>query len=195
MATMRASAWVAPVAWMALILWLGSDGGSAEQTGRLILPALRFLFPSASPLQLDAMHAVVRKLAHLTEYAILTALWLRAFVVARGTVRERAAWQACAIAVAWAVIDESLQSMGTSRTGSPTDVVIDAVGALVVALPGGFGWRLPLVALTHVALWIAAAGGAALIIVNVVLDVRSGVLWLTVPVAVVALVLLRRARP
>jgi VanZ family protein len=195
MATMRASAWVAPVAWMALILWLGSDGGSAEQTGRLILPALRFLFPSASPLQLEAIHAVVRKLAHLTEYAILTSLWLRAFVVARGTVRERAAWQACAIAVAWAVIDESLQSMGTSRTGSPTDVVIDAVGALVVALPGGFGWRLPLVALTHVALWIAAAGGAALIIVNVVLDVSSGGLWLTVPVAVVALVLLRRARP
>jgi VanZ family protein len=194
MATMRVSAWVAPVAWMALILWLGSDGGSAEQTGRLILPALRFLFPSASPLQLEAIHAVVRKLAHLTEYAILTALWLRAFVVARGTVRERAAWQACAIAVAWAVIDESLQSMGTSRTGSPTDVVIDAVGELVVELPGGFGWRLPL-ALTHVALWIAAAGGAALIIVNVVLDVSSGVLWLTVPGAVVALVLLRRARP
>jgi VanZ family protein len=192
---MREPAWVAPVTWMVLILWLGSDGGSAEQTGRLILPVLRSLFPSASPLQLDAMHAVVRKLAHLTEYAILTALWLRAFVVTRGTVRERAAWQACAIAVAWAVIDEGLQSMGAARTGSPTDVVIDAVGALVVALPGGFGWRLPLVALTHVALWIAAAGGAALIIVNVVLDVSSGVLWLTVPGAVVALVLLRRARP
>lgn len=191
---MRASAWVAPVAWMAVILWLGSDGGSAERTGGLILPVLRVLFPTAAPLQLDAMHAVIRKLAHLIEYAILTALWLRAFV-ARGRVRGQAAWQACAIAVAWAVIDESLQSMGASRTGSPTDLVIDTVGALVVALPGGFGWRLPLVALTHVALWIAAAGGAALIIVNVVLDVNSGVLWLTVPGAVVALVLLRRARP
>lgn len=192
---MRASAWVAPVAWMGLILWLGSDGGSAERTGGLILPALRLLFPSASPLQLDALHAVIRKLAHFTEYAILAALWLRAFVGARGTVRGRAAWQACAIAVAWAVIDECVQSTVASRTGSPTDVLVDAAGALVVALPGGYGWRLPLVALTHVALWIAAAGGAALIVLNVVMDVSSGVLWLTVPGAVVALVLLRRARP
>jgi VanZ family protein len=192
---MRASAWVAPVAWMALILWLGSDSGSAERTGRLILPALRFLFPSASPPQLDALHAVIRKLAHFTEYAVLTALWSRAFVVARGTVRGRAAWQACAIAVAWAVIDESVQSRVATRTGSPTDVLVDAVGALVVALPGAYGWRLPVVALTHVALWIAAAGGAALIVLNVVMDVSAGVLWVTVPGAVVALVLLRRARP
>jgi hypothetical protein len=73
--------------------------------------------------------------------------------------------------------------------------VVDSVGALVVALPGAYGWRLPVVALTHVALWIAAAGGAALIVLNVVMDVSSGVLWLTVPGAVVALVLLRRARP
>jgi VanZ family protein len=192
---MRAFAWVAPVAWMALILWLGSDGGSAEHTGRLILPALRFLFPSASPLQLEALHAAVRKLAHLTEYAILAALWLGAFVGARGTPRGRAAWQACAIAAAWAVIDETVQSTVASRTGSPTDVLIDVAGALVVALPGGYGWRLSVVALTHVALWIAAAGGAALIVLNIMLDVSSGVLWLTVPSAVVALVLLRRARP
>ena len=50
-------------------------------------------------------------------------------------------------------------------------------------------------ALTKITLWIAAVGGAALIILNVVTDVGSGVLWLTVPAAVVALALLRRARP
>ena len=192
---MRRVPWLAPVAWMALILWLGSDTGSAERTGRLILPALRFVFPTASPLQLDAMHAGIRKLAHLTEYAILTALWLRAFVVARGVVRPRAAWWASVIAVAWAIVDESHQAAVRSRTGSPFDIAVDTIGALIVALPAGLGWWVAVDALTKITLWIAAVGGAALIILNVVTDVGSGVLWLTVPAAVVALVLLRRARP
>ena len=180
---------------MALILWLGSDSGSAERTGRLILPVLRFLFPTASPLQLDAMHSIIRKLAHFIEYAVLAALWLRAFVVAQGTVRVRAAWPAWAIAVAWAVIDESYQSTVRSRTGSPFDVALDSVGALTVVLPARLGWRVPVDALTRIALWIAAVGGAALLIVDVATEVSPGVLWLTAPVAVVALVLLRRARP
>jgi VanZ family protein len=179
---------------MGLILWLGSDTGSAERTGSLILPALRFLFPTASPLQLDVMHVGIRKLAHLTEYAVLTALWLRAFVVARGMVRWRAAWWAWVIAVAWAIVDESHQAAVRSRTGSPFDVVVDTLGALIVALPAGLGWWRAADTLTRIALSIAAVGGAVLIILNVVTDVSSGVLWLTVPVAVVALVLLRRAR-
>ena len=192
---MRAPPWVAPATWMVVILWIGSDSGSAEHTGRIILPFLRILFPTASPVQIDTIHSGIRKLGHLTEYAILATLWLRAFCVVRGTVRERAAWPAWLIAVAWAVIDESYQSTVRSRTGSPFDVALDSVGALTVVLPARLGWRVPVDALTRSALWIAAVGGAALLIVNVVTDVSPGVLWLTVPVAVVALVLRRRARP
>ena len=73
---MRASVWAAPIAWMALILWLGSDSGSTERTGPLIMPLLRFLFPASSPFQLEAMHSLVRKLGHLTEYAILAASFI-----------------------------------------------------------------------------------------------------------------------
>jgi VanZ family protein len=180
---------------MALILWLSSDSGSAERTGRLILPVLHFLFPTVPPFQLDAMHGLVRKLGHLAEYAILTALWLRVFVVAWGMAPGRAAWQAWAISAVWAVIDEGYQSTVGSRTGSPGDVALDAVGALIIATAAHLGWRPTVDALARIALWIAAAGGAALVVVNVATDVRSGVLWVTVPVAVLVLVLLRRARP
>jgi len=172
---MRLRHWLPPVVWMGVILWFASDTGSAENTGRFIGPLLRFLFPGASPGQIDAMHGLVRKAGHLTEYAILAALWLRP--LARP-------WRAWSIAVAWALVDEAYQSTTSSRSGSALDVAIDAVGALFVALPARFGWRLTVDALATGASWTAAGGGGALLIVNVMTGVPSGVLWVTVPVAV-----------
>jgi VanZ family protein len=177
---------------MVLILWLASDTGSAERTGRFLLPVFRALFPGASPLQLDAMHGCARKLAHATEYAVLAGLWLRAWTGGAGIEARAAAWRAWATAVAWAVVDESYQSTVGSRTGSAADVLIDAAGALAVAIPGAVGWRRAADRLTRFALWIAAVGGAALLAINLLVGVASGVLWVTVPAAVLALVLLRR---
>lgn len=191
---MRPASWIPPVLWMAVILWLASDSGSAEQTGRLLGPILRFLFPGASPLQIDAMHGVARKLGHAVEYAALAGLWLRAFVRAGTIARRPAAWRAWMIAAVWAMVDESYQSTVGSRTGSPFDVLIDAVGALAVAVPAGHGWRPTADRLTGVLLWIAAIGGAGLLALNVGVGVESGLLWLTVPAAVIALALFRRRR-
>jgi len=180
---------------MAVILWLASDRGSAERTGWLVVPALRFFFPGASPLQLDAMHGVVRKLGHAVEYAVLAALWLRAFARAGGGLpRGRAAWRAWALAAAWALVDESYQATVGSRTGSALDVAIDAAGAFAVAAAGARGWRVTAEQITRSLLWVAAVGGALLLAINLVAGVESGVLWLTVPAAVLALTLFRRRR-
>lgn len=73
---------------------------------------------------------VLRKLAHVGEYAILGALLLRAL----GGERVVAAF---ALAVAYAVSDEVHQSFVAGRRGSAVDVAIDAVG---VAL-GVAAWR------------------------------------------------------
>jgi VanZ family protein len=175
---------------MAVILYLASDSASAENTGRWIGPILRFFFPTASPLQIDAMHAIVRKLGHVTEYAILVGLWFRAWMDRWPERRPRAAWLAWGIALGWAAIDEGFQATTGSRTGSPVDVLIDLVGASVVAIPAGHGVGR----LTDVLLWIAAVGGVALIGLNVASGVPSGLLWLTVPVAILALVIVRRRR-
>ena len=68
---------------MAVIVVLSSDAGSTEHTAHWIVPLLRLLAPHATPTQLDALHGLVRKAGHFTEYALLAALWYRAFVEGR----------------------------------------------------------------------------------------------------------------
>jgi VanZ family protein len=177
---------------MGIILWLASDSGSATQTGQLLVPILRFLFPSASSLQIEALHGAARKAAHAIEYAILAGLWFRAFAAGAGLAPRLAAWAAWAVAVVWAGIDETYQSTLASRTGSPTDVALDAAGALAIVLLGSRGWRPTADAMAGILLWLAAAGGAALIGVNLLTGVSSGILWATVPAAVLVIVFVRR---
>ena len=65
---------------------------------------------------------MLRKCAHMTEYAMLALLLLRA--------TGSYAW-AFAAAVAYACTDEFHQTFVRGRHGSPVDVAIDALGALI----------------------------------------------------------------
>ncbi len=65
---------------------------------------------------------VLRKCAHMTEYAILAVLLVRA--------TGSYAW-AFALAVAYAATDEVHQLFVRGRHGSAVDVAIDAVGAVI----------------------------------------------------------------
>jgi VanZ family protein len=71
---------------------------------------------------------VLRKCAHMTEYAVLTFLWWRALATTATSPRN-ALVLAYAITVAYAMTDEFHQTFVTGRHGSPVDVLIDAVGA------------------------------------------------------------------
>jgi VanZ family protein len=119
---------------MAVILWLSSDAFSAAQTGGHLEALLRWLLPSITPAQIQHVHMLVRKSAHVTVYALLAGLWLRAFVRERELPLPAAAWVAFAITVAWACVDELHQSTVDSREGSPVDVAIDAAGAAVALI-------------------------------------------------------------
>ena len=185
---------------MALILAFSSSGFSADRTGSILEPILRALWPGASAAQLAAAHGLVRKAAHVVEYAILAALWFRTFLRAGPRRPGRAAWLAFAVAVAWAVIDESHQATLPTRTGSALDVGLDAAGAGIAVLAMRLGWGLAGDLATTALLWLAAAGGLAIIGVNLAAGVDSGTLWLTVPLAVLLLLLqwwrrTRRPRP
>jgi len=81
---------------------------------------------------LGAWDTLLRKLAHVTIYAIL---WL---TVARA-MQWRRPFLATVIALLYAVSDEVHQSFVAGRHGSPVDVGIDAVGMGLAALAWAHG--------------------------------------------------------
>jgi VanZ family protein len=92
------------------------------------LPALAwagviFAFSAVPSLSsgLGTWDLVLRKCAHMTEYAVLAILLARA--------AGSYGW-AFALAIAYAASDELHQTFVRGRHGSPVDVAVDAVGAL-----------------------------------------------------------------
>jgi hypothetical protein len=137
-------AWSAVALWTAVIFALSSDGFSANTTAGWIEPIVRWFFPGISPEGFERLHFAIRKSAHLTEYAVLALLTLRAF--RRGAPRSavRSALLTLGFVGVIASADELRQSRSLVRTGSPVDVGIDASGgalALACALlwQGRFG--------------------------------------------------------
>ena len=184
----RLAIWLLPLAWMAAIMWFSTGDFSAEHTGSFLGPLLRWLAPWASAAQIAAVHGVVRKAAHLTEYAILAALWFTAFTRERRWSRRPAAWAALLISIGWAFLDELQQATEPSRTASAADVGYDAAGALLAMIVARVGWARATAAATTALLWVAAAGGAAALALDLATGVRPGVLWLTVPAATALLI-------
>ena len=78
------------------------------------------------------LNYVVRKLAHLFEYAVLVFLWLRALLKDGKDFENRLRW-GFLLSVVYAVTDEVHQSFVPNRLGTWTDVVYDAVGATIAA--------------------------------------------------------------
>jgi len=173
---------------MLAIITASSDVGSAEHTQHWVVPFLRFLAPWATPSQLDALHVLVRKAGHLTEYAVLAALWYRAFRNGRQLAPRSAAAIAFSISVAWAILDEIRQSFVPSRGARAGDVALDAVGALLAMLVATLGWRVIVDRTTTLLLWVALFGGIAFLILNLLTGVPSGLLWLSPPIAAILLI-------
>ena len=175
-----------------MVLSFSSATFSADNTGGLVRPLLAWLLPWLTPPALDTLHGLLRKCAHVTEYAVLAALWWRAFA-RTGAVRPAAAgWLTVVIGVAVAAGDEWHQSFLPSRTGTARDVLIDTAGVLLVVIPARLGWRRAVDAMTAVLLWTGLAGGVAALAVAHAAGTGGGVLWVTVPVAALALVYRRR---
>jgi VanZ family protein len=123
----RLRAWLAVVAWALLISTFSTGWFSGEQTGNLLLPILRALLPWAQPEHLDAIHAVIRKAAHVVEYLVLGILLVRA-LREEGLASLPLALVAILLGSGWAALDEFHQEFVPSRTASPRDVAVDTSG-------------------------------------------------------------------
>ena len=109
-----------PLCWTGLIAYFGGSQWGGDQTAAWLDPLLRGLLPTASPEELAAAHLLIRKAAHVIEYAVLAGLWRRGL---------GGAWAPLGLAVLTACLDELRQSFTPARVGSMADVLLDGAAA------------------------------------------------------------------
>lgn len=97
----------------------------------LALMGVIFLLSAQSDLStgLGFWDLLLRKLAHMISYGLLTLLWWRALAPLTG----RALPAAILISLVYAMSDEYHQSFVEGRVGSPVDVAIDTAGIAMAA--------------------------------------------------------------
>ncbi len=127
--------WLPVLIWMVIIFSASSDTNSSQRTSRIIGPFVHWLFPHLSNKGVEQIVTLVRKCAHLTEYAVLSVLFWRAL---RKPVRDDARpwrWADAGFAVLfvalYAASDEIHQLFVPNREGRISDVMIDTTGAVI----------------------------------------------------------------
>lgn len=135
-------AWGPAAFWMILIFSASADSQSVAHTSRIIGPFCRWIYPNVSQEQVETVQFIVRKGAHMSEYALLSVLLLYALSTNRGDPRRwiSSAW---VLSAAYAAADEFHQLFVPGRNPAVLDVLIDSTGAALglVACHGVLRWR------------------------------------------------------
>ena len=106
--------------WLAIIAWAGIIFYFSHQ------PDLKSNLP-------NFWDFVFRKIAHISEYAVLAFLLMRTFIY-HHMARKNAAILAAIIAVCYAIGDEYHQTFVNGRSGCVRDTLIDSVGIFFIAI-------------------------------------------------------------
>ena len=130
----KITAWLLCLLWMGVIYWFSAAPGevSGEQSGlvvALMTRALVFFGMRAESIDPNLLSLLVRKGAHMTEYAVLFFLLRRAL---RLSGVRHPGLTALPLCVLYAAGDEFHQSFTEGRGPSPVDVCIDGAGALLM---------------------------------------------------------------
>ena len=131
----RRLAWLYCFAWMALIFLMSATPGevSGEESGFIValltaIPKALFGEQAAARIDTAFLEFLVRKAAHMAEYAVL--FWLYRRALALSGVR-RPALVALGLCAAYAATDEFHQRFVDDRGPSAIDVLIDTAGAAI----------------------------------------------------------------
>jgi VanZ family protein len=134
--------WLPPILWMAVIFLFSTDLFSARQTGSGLSELFSLLDLSLDPETIRIIDLALRKVAHLSAYAILA--WLVYRALRRG---GQPAWSlkralaAFVVSALYAITDEVHQSFTIERSGAAMDVFIDwcgsLAGLLILSVRGG----------------------------------------------------------
>lgn len=123
--------WLPALIWAAILLAASGNAAAAGNTAGIIRAILAATIGPLPDPAFEAIHFAFRKSGHVLAYAIAGGLNFYAVRCGRGGWMLR--WSAVAVLLATltASLDEWHQSYFTSRTGVPTDVVIDFCGAVL----------------------------------------------------------------
>jgi VanZ family protein len=117
---------------MGVIFAASSDTYSYEHSSLLVEPLLRWLFPHMPEAQIHTIHYLLRKCAHLTEYAVLALLLWRALRKPVKNVFCPWNWREVRLVMLttmlYAATDEFHQHFVLARTSLVSDVFIDTAG-------------------------------------------------------------------
>jgi VanZ family protein len=148
MSTPVRRAWALSLLWIAVIV-VESFGGSVENTGHLLYPLLKFLFPKISFLREFQIHYFLRKTGHFLGYSILSLTLYRSWwtTLMEPVKPQRLSWRDMFRAWSWraallslagtlavAGFDEWHQSLVPGRTASVLDVALDELGGFLAQL-------------------------------------------------------------
>lgn len=129
----RIKAWLPAMIWMGVIFMMSAMPGEAsgDTSGRLmklLLGLLSLLFgeEAAAGVSQDTLHLLIRKGAHMAEYAVLFLLYHRALRMEQA---KRPGLYALLMCAAYAATDEYHQGFVEARGPSVMDVGIDTLGA------------------------------------------------------------------
>lgn len=125
----RLGPWLAVLLCAAVMFIFSTERFSDLHTGRIIIPALHWLLPSASDATLDNLHEFIRKCAHVFEYSVLSLLLFRAVRAARRGWQFRWAATALILTALFATSDEIHQVFVPGRGPSVHDVMLDTAAA------------------------------------------------------------------
>lgn len=130
--------WLPVLVWVGVIFLGSTDLMSAEHTSRFIVPFLRWLKPDISAETLASVHVILRKCAHVGEYAVLGLLLLRAATLMTNFKRSIPILYVSVLSVCLfvAATDEFHQTFVASRGASVRDIVIDSGGVILGLLVG-----------------------------------------------------------
>ncbi len=121
--------------WIGVVLFASTGSASMSNTSLFVRPLLIFLFPDAPEETLQFYHGFIRKLAHLSEYAILAFWATRAFYGSTIEILRKYPFVfAFLLVVSVASIDETNQSFNAARTSSIYDVLLDTAGGALMIL-------------------------------------------------------------
>ena len=121
--------WVG-VAVCTLFIWSNSLAPASQSAGQS-LQVLSYLAPALDLLGIghDTGHALIRKLAHMSEFGLLGVLWASALLRSSGNQVPRRLLDAAGLCLVTGLIDETIQLFSPGRGSLVSDVWIDFLGS------------------------------------------------------------------